>query len=271
MKLYRERIEDRLGVHLSGYEWLWWMILSSTADESYHELMEKLGVNKTMFMRAINRLERFGIVKHTDVGLQLVGRIEMTGNISFDQFRALNTPKYAGVNVWLDFSEHGICLAKEIKQRTGMSPKTIRTGVQQLSSSGIIQDKRATSRSWFKDLHLKKELTYTDEPLLLKGWYLKTKIQHIQPKIDMRKVYIGQRHIQNMGRFFICEDMRRIMDLDAESKLEFSYYGRNQDAIAIRKASEGCLFCSSLDELKFYKGRIVCVQCIKELKGKANS
>ena len=38
------------------------------------------------------------------------------------------------------------------------------------------------------------------------------------------------------------------------------------DALIIKKFGPKCIFCNRMKELKSYKGKKVCIECIKELK-----
>lgn len=77
------------------------------------------------------------------------------------------------------------------------------------------------------------------------------------------------RKIDNLGRVTFPKELRKLLQIEAGSHLEFTV-SHNQE-IVIRKYISGCTFCGSTKKLISIKGKPVCHECISfiEIKGKS--
>lgn len=70
------------------------------------------------------------------------------------------------------------------------------------------------------------------------------------------------RKIDDLGRVVIPAEMRKGFGLKEGDKLDISI---EADKIILSKQQETCIFCGSIEDLKEFKGRMVCATCIHEL------
>ncbi len=73
------------------------------------------------------------------------------------------------------------------------------------------------------------------------------------------------RPIDMLGRFVLPKEIRDTMDLKAKDPIEIYVDG---GTVILKKYELSCVFCSNADNVIFYKGKLVCMECINELKGK---
>lgn len=71
------------------------------------------------------------------------------------------------------------------------------------------------------------------------------------------------RRLDKQGRVFIPQEIRETLDL----KKEFTYLVYEKDG-AIYVKQQGCVFCGNLNAEREYRGRLVCDNCIENLKWK---
>ena len=71
------------------------------------------------------------------------------------------------------------------------------------------------------------------------------------------------RKVDELGRIVLPAELRTIMDINPRDSLEI-YTKDNQ--IILKKYAPTCIFCDSLDDLSFFKGKNVCRECRKELE-----
>ena len=57
-------------------------------------------------------------------------------------------------------------------------------------------------------------------------------------------------------------ELRRTLGIDVKDSLEIYV---DSERIILKKYEPACLFCGNADNVKHYKGRIVCKECIKEM------
>ncbi len=70
------------------------------------------------------------------------------------------------------------------------------------------------------------------------------------------------RRLDNLGRIVIPVEMRRTLDIEDNAPLEILVEG---DRILLQKYERTCLFCGADKDIKEYKGRCVCEQCIRDM------
>ncbi|HHU29080.1 MAG: AbrB/MazE/SpoVT family DNA-binding domain-containing protein [Bacillota bacterium] len=72
------------------------------------------------------------------------------------------------------------------------------------------------------------------------------------------------RKVDELGRVVIPIELRRTLGIDVKDSLEIYV---DNERIILKKYEPACLFCGNADNVKHYKGRIVCEECIKEMAG----
>ena len=72
------------------------------------------------------------------------------------------------------------------------------------------------------------------------------------------------RHIDNLGRVVLPIELRRTYDMNEGDGVEIY---TDEDKIILKKYQPACIFCDSTDGVKTFKGKKVCSDCRKELRG----
>ena len=70
------------------------------------------------------------------------------------------------------------------------------------------------------------------------------------------------RKVDELGRIVIPIELRRNLDIDEKDSLEIYV---EDDHIILKKYSPACAFCSNAGDVKDFKGRKVCKDCLAEL------
>ncbi|NLM51274.1 MAG: AbrB/MazE/SpoVT family DNA-binding domain-containing protein [Firmicutes bacterium] len=70
------------------------------------------------------------------------------------------------------------------------------------------------------------------------------------------------RKVDELGRVVIPIELRRTLGIDVKDSLEIYV---DSERIILKKYEPACLFCGNADNVKHFKGRIVCKECIKEM------
>ena len=70
------------------------------------------------------------------------------------------------------------------------------------------------------------------------------------------------RKIDELGRIVLPIDVRRKLNLSSGDSMEFFV---DEGRIILKKYKPSCAFCSGVDGLVFYKGRLVCRDCVNAL------
>lgn len=71
------------------------------------------------------------------------------------------------------------------------------------------------------------------------------------------------RQLDTLGRIVIPIELRRTMDIAVKDTLEIFVDG---DQIILKKYHPCCVFCSEATDVVPYKGKLVCKNCLEELK-----
>ncbi len=71
------------------------------------------------------------------------------------------------------------------------------------------------------------------------------------------------RKLDNLGRIVIPIELRRTMDIGLKDTLEISV---EDDKIILKKYHPACIFCNDARDVVEYKGKLVCRNCLEELK-----
>ena len=68
--------------------------------------------------------------------------------------------------------------------------------------------------------------------------------------------------MDELGRVVIPIELRRTLGIDVRDSLEIYV---DNERIILKKYEPACIFCGNADQVKHYKGRIVCTDCIQEM------
>ena len=71
------------------------------------------------------------------------------------------------------------------------------------------------------------------------------------------------RKIDSLGRFVIPIELRNVMGLSNNDSIEIF---TDDDRIILKKYQPSCLFCGNADNITYFKGKLVCQDCLNELK-----
>ena len=70
------------------------------------------------------------------------------------------------------------------------------------------------------------------------------------------------RRIDPLGRLVLPKELRDNLGIN-EAPIEILVDGEN---IVLRKYSPNCIFCGSIENIVQYKDKLICKQCLDELK-----
>ncbi len=71
------------------------------------------------------------------------------------------------------------------------------------------------------------------------------------------------RTVDDMGRIVIPKELRRQLGMEEETKVEIYTDG---ESIILKRYEPNCAFCGAEGNLLSYKGKLLCADCIAELK-----
>ncbi len=71
------------------------------------------------------------------------------------------------------------------------------------------------------------------------------------------------RQLDTLGRIVLPIELRRTLDIDAKDMLEIYVEG---ETVVLRKYEPNCHFCGSTAELSSFRDKLICKDCLKELK-----
>jgi transcriptional pleiotropic regulator of transition state genes len=72
------------------------------------------------------------------------------------------------------------------------------------------------------------------------------------------------RSVDELGRIVIPKEMRTKMNISSSDPIEIYV---EEDRIILKKYENACNFCGSSEGLTEFKGKMICSECIGELKG----
>lgn len=75
------------------------------------------------------------------------------------------------------------------------------------------------------------------------------------------------RKVDELGRIVIPMELRRTLDIAEKDALEIFVEG---DQVILKKYEPACVFCGDAKDTINYKGKIICSNCLKELKIKGD-
>ncbi len=71
------------------------------------------------------------------------------------------------------------------------------------------------------------------------------------------------RKVDDLGRIVLPVELRRTMDIDVRDPLEIYV---DTDRIILKKYNPACVFCGNAKDVTFYKDKMICRECISEIK-----
>ena len=71
------------------------------------------------------------------------------------------------------------------------------------------------------------------------------------------------RNIDDMGRSVIPKELRRQFDMGENTEVEIY---TNDNTIVLKRHEPNCVFCGNERDLVPYKGKLLCPECIADLK-----
>lgn len=70
------------------------------------------------------------------------------------------------------------------------------------------------------------------------------------------------RMIDQLGRIVVPKELRDSFNIEEKDKLEIFV---TDEGILLKKYSPGCQYCSNMENLTDYKGKLICSECIKSI------
>ncbi|HOB86139.1 MAG TPA: AbrB/MazE/SpoVT family DNA-binding domain-containing protein [Bacillota bacterium] len=70
------------------------------------------------------------------------------------------------------------------------------------------------------------------------------------------------RKVDELGRVVIPIELRRTLGIEVKDALEIYV---DAEKIILKKYEPACIFCGNADNVKHYRGRIVCRECIEQM------
>jgi len=71
------------------------------------------------------------------------------------------------------------------------------------------------------------------------------------------------RKVDELGRVVIPIELRRTLGINEKDSLEIYIDG---ERIILKKYEPACIFCGNAEKVLHYKGKIICRECIEEMK-----
>ncbi len=72
------------------------------------------------------------------------------------------------------------------------------------------------------------------------------------------------RKVDELGRIVLPIEIRKNMDI--ANKGDAVEILVDEDKIILKKYQPSCIFCGNADNVTFYKGKLVCLDCIADIK-----
>ncbi|GAB6099730.1 AbrB/MazE/SpoVT family DNA-binding domain-containing protein [Halanaerocella petrolearia] len=70
------------------------------------------------------------------------------------------------------------------------------------------------------------------------------------------------RKVDELGRVVIPVELRRTLDIDTKDSLEIYV---DQEKIILKKYQPACIFCGNAGNIKNFKGKNICPDCLEEM------
>ena len=75
------------------------------------------------------------------------------------------------------------------------------------------------------------------------------------------------RPVDSLGRVVLPIELRRILDIEKDTSLEVYV---DEDRIILKKYQPACVFCDDSKDIVVFRGKNVCLNCIKALQETEN-
>jgi len=72
------------------------------------------------------------------------------------------------------------------------------------------------------------------------------------------------RKLDELGRVVLPIELRRTMDIAVHDTVEIFV---EEDRIILKKYHPACVFCGDARDVSMFKGKLICANCMKEIKG----
>ena len=72
------------------------------------------------------------------------------------------------------------------------------------------------------------------------------------------------RQIDNLGRIVIPMELRKVLDMPNGTPIEIYTEG---DSIILHKYQNKCELCGSIENITVFKDKVVCSNCLNDLRG----
>lgn len=70
------------------------------------------------------------------------------------------------------------------------------------------------------------------------------------------------RKVDELGRVVLPIELRRTLDIEEKDVLEIYVDGAT---VILKKYVPACIFCDNADNIKVFKGKNICSNCLKEM------
>lgn len=70
------------------------------------------------------------------------------------------------------------------------------------------------------------------------------------------------RPIDTLGRIVLPKEIRAVLQIEPKDPIEIF---TDNGMIILKKYAPSCIFCQNDDDVTYYKGKIICRNCIKAL------
>jgi len=71
------------------------------------------------------------------------------------------------------------------------------------------------------------------------------------------------RRVDELGRVVLPIELRRTLDINEKDALEIYVDGAS---VILKKYEPACIFCQNARDVKNYKGKLICTDCLDEMK-----
>lgn len=76
------------------------------------------------------------------------------------------------------------------------------------------------------------------------------------------------RRVDELGRIVLPIELRKVLEIEPKDSLEIFV---DANTIILKKYEPQCIFCGRADNVRTYRGRNICNNCITEIANERNS
>lgn len=73
------------------------------------------------------------------------------------------------------------------------------------------------------------------------------------------------RKVDDLGRIVLPIELRRTLDIKERDAVEIFV---DSEYIMLKKYAPSCIFCGEADDIREYKGKLICSKCMADLQSK---